>query len=124
MKICNVCGIEKPLDEFYIRKDGGKERYRNDCKICRRERNQIRRHGFTNKDYEAILIQQQCKCKICGSILNSSRYTKLAIDHDHKTGKFRGLLCTNCNTGLGLFKYSKERLLSAITYLTNCEDIV
>ena len=79
-------------------------------------------------DDEEAYVKQHGRCAICGCKLNSSRYTRFAGDHDHKTGELRGLLCTNCNTALGLFKDSIERLDSAkrylIQYSSSHKDIV
>jgi hypothetical protein len=87
---------------------------------------QYKKYGVCNTKYDEMLTAQHGKCAICSCTLNSSRYTKLAIDHDHKTNEVRGLLCTNCNTGIGLFKDSPIRLSSAIEYLKrfDSKDIV
>ena len=114
-KVCRLCGIEKPISEFYFRKDSG--HYRNECKECVKALTTFRNTGWTPEKYEEAYIKQHGRCAICGCILNSSRYTRFAGDHDHKTGKLRGLLCMNCNTALGLFKDSIERLESAKEYL-------
>lgn len=114
-KKCRLCGIEKPLSEFYFRKDSG--HYRSECKQCLRWLSTFRQSGWRPEDYEKAFIEQHARCAICGCDLNSSRYTRFAGDHDHKTGKLRGLLCTNCNTALGLMKDSILRLQSAVEYL-------
>jgi hypothetical protein len=119
---CRLCGTEKPLSEFYERKDLGT--HRTECKVCVIERQRYRTLGVCNTRYDEMLVSQGGACAICDSSLNSSRYTKLAVDHDHRTGKVRGLLCTSCNTGIGLFKDSPERLQAAIRYLRRSEDIV
>lgn len=123
-KQCRVCRTEKPIEEFYYRKDTGT--YRNECKSCLKDIHRFRNIGATSKDYEEMYARQHGKCAICGCVLNSSRYTRFAVDHCHVTGKLRGLLCVNCNTGLGLFKDSIERLTKAIQYLREhrVEDIV
>ncbi len=78
-----------------------------------------RRFGITQEQYEAILKKQDGLCAICskpqGSGTNQDK--RLAVDHDHKTGKIRGLLCTNCNPGLGFFKDDIVFLKRAIEYL-------
>jgi hypothetical protein len=122
MKVCKLCGTEKPLDDFYYRKDVKK--YRNECKECVIERQRVKKLGVSNLDYEKMFIEQEGQCKICECKLNSSRYTKFAVDHDHKTGHVRGLLCTNCNTALGLMKDSTYRLQKSIDYLNSFKDIV
>jgi hypothetical protein len=73
------------------------------------------RFGISVKEYNELLQKQQGVCAICKLKPQSSR--NLAVDHDHKTGKIRGLLCHKCNTGLGLFYDDTEKLLSAVEYL-------
>lgn len=70
------------------------------------------KYGLTEKDYEAIKELQGGKCLICG------RGGRLVVDHDHESGEVRGLLCSNCNTGLGMFKDSVQSLQNAILYLS------
>lgn len=120
-KVCRLCGVEKPISEFYFRKDSG--HYRSECKECLKKISTFRNTGWTPEKYEEAYIKQNGKCAICGCKLNSSRYTRFAGDHDHKTGKLRGLLCMNCNTALGLFKDSIERLEMAKEYLIKHSSI-
>lgn len=76
----------------------------------------IRRYGITLKQYNELLSKQNHTCGICGA--NSSDFSKrLAVDHCHTTNKVRGLLCSNCNTLLGLSKENTTILLNAITYI-------
>ena len=70
--------------------------------------------NMTLEEYNDILESQNGRCKIC---LKEPVNISLCVDHCHKTGKVRGLLCSNCNTGLGLFKDSTSNLQSAILYL-------
>lgn len=114
-KVCRLCGVEKSISEFYFRKESG--HYRSECKECLSKLSSFRDTGWTPEKYEEAYIKQNGRCAICGCKLNSSRYTRFAGDHDHRTGKLRGLLCTNCNTALGLFKDSIERLEMAKRYL-------
>lgn len=124
MKTCRTCGTEKPEDQYYYRKDSNT--FRSECKDCTRQLVLYRKLGVCVTDYAEMLTRQQGKCAVCGCTLNSSRYTKFAVDHCHTTGKVRGLLCTQCNTALGLMKDSPRRLQSAINYLIRhgAEDIV
>lgn len=63
-----------------------------------------------------MLMDQMERCKIC--LMHKSQFQKgLAVDHCHKTGKIRGLLCHKCNTGIGSFQENIARLKSAINYL-------
>ncbi|MGE6697451.1 endonuclease VII domain-containing protein [Hyphomonas sp. NPDC076900] len=126
-RTCNTCGTEKLLtkDNFYWRSDN--QTFRRECKTCFQEAVLKRRLQVDFKFYHEALSRQNHCCAICGSKLNSSRYTKFAIDHCHRSGKVRGLLCTHCNTGIGLFKESPERLSAALRYLqihAPGEDIV
>jgi hypothetical protein len=123
-RVCRCCQVEKPLSDFYFRKEN--DTYRTECKECVIERQRYKKLGVCNTEYDKMLVRQKGSCAICSSTLNSSRYTKLAVDHDHKTGKVRGLLCTGCNTALGLMKDSPIRLEKAAEYLKRhgCEDIV
>lgn len=70
--------------------------------------------------YFSLFAAQNGCCKICG---NESNNKSLAIDHDHDTGKVRGLLCLNCNVGLGHFKDSIELLEEAMRYLSVSRDL-
>lgn len=115
---CNVCHKVKPLSEFYMHTNNSKESYyRKECKECTKARTRLRATGWSPKAYEEAWFKQEGKCAICGCTLGTGRYTKPAADHDHKTGKLRGILCTQCNTALGLMKDSPYRLESAIHYL-------
>lgn len=70
--------------------------------------------GLTPEDYQEMLAQQNNVCAICG---RRDRNKSLAVDHNHTTGKVRGLLCGRCNTGLGQFQDDIRLLASAIVYL-------
>lgn len=73
------------------------------------------RYGITIKDYDLMLIEQNNKCKICNKEFKKGQ--NICTDHNHNTGKIRGLLCLNCNTILGL-SYENENILNnAIKYL-------
>lgn len=82
---------------------------------------QLRKYGLTPETYEALSNEQKGNCAICGlnenSINQRGTHYRLAVDHCHDTGKVRGLLCSNCNTALGLFKDNPMFLNSAIKYL-------
>jgi hypothetical protein len=72
-----------------------------------------RKYGLTLDDFENILTEQGGGCSICKAVPERP----LDIDHCHTTGHVRGLLCNKCNTGLGLFGDSPERLEAAAKYL-------
>lgn len=77
-----------------------------------------RRYGITQEQLEEMNVAQSGKCKICRKE-ESGRVERgrLYIDHCHITGKVRGLLCHQCNAGLGMFKDNLESLAAAIEYL-------
>lgn len=79
----------------------------------------LREHfGISLTDYQEILAKQKGKCAICGSTTSKVKIAKyLYVDHDHNTGEIRGLLCNNCNFGIGQFKDDVNLLLKAVEYL-------
>jgi len=82
--------------------------------------NTLRRHGITPDVYTEMLESQNGVCAICGEEQKRKLRGKvlpLHIDHDHATGKVRGLLCHHCNAGLGHFFDKPEVLSRAIAYL-------
>lgn len=71
-------------------------------------------HGLSLEDYQRLWMAQSGCCAICRTPLDI-----LDVDHDHHTGTIRGLLCTWCNLGIGLFHDNVVRLGAAITYLAH-----
>jgi hypothetical protein len=85
----------------------------------------ISAYGITLEQYEKMVEDHQLKCAICGEEgfeLVKGQKLKLVIDHCHKTGAVRGLLCHNCNRGIGLLQDSVSNLEAAIAYLVRCND--
>lgn len=76
-----------------------------------------RRFGLTHDQYEEMLDSQKGVCAICKKFRLNKGKKFMAIDHCHKSGKVRGVLCHLCNRGLGLFDDNRELLISAIEYL-------
>ncbi len=124
MRYCTKCGEDRPDSEFYKQRNRlCKKHYKADPVI--RERAWASglktRLGVEFTAYNALLDSQGHLCKICGKPDGdgtSYQTRRLALDHCHATGKVRGLLCENCNRGLGLFKDSPELLQKAIEYLS------
>ena len=134
MKTCarKSCKEEHPLSDY------GKDKSRPDgltpyCSKCRKEKGDkyyaeryangktrwysyIRKYGLTQEGFEAIWAEQGECCAICKTTEPGGR-GEFHVDHNHKTGDVRGILCTHCNTGLGKFGDSKERLIAALAYL-------
>lgn len=73
-------------------------------------------HGITLEQYEAIAASQNHACAICGTP-QAEQKRKMAVDHHHGTGRIRGLLCHNCNVGIGNLKDSKQILTKALNYI-------
>ena len=132
-KRCHKCKIVKPASEFYLR--SSKRWLRGSCKECDKVDRKIwtkgnpdkvritnRKSGYkrlginiTLEEYDALSLQQGGRCLICGK--SQTKNKLLHVDHNHSTGKVRGLLCGKCNSGLGMFGDSVEVLYTAIEYL-------
>jgi len=74
-------------------------------------------YGVSFDEYEAMLVAQEGRCAVCRSEHAGGRWKRLHVDHDHATGKVRGLLCHNCNLAIGLLRDDPDRLLRAVEYL-------
>jgi len=85
-------------------------------------RNMINKFGIGLNEYNQILFAQDGKCAICGKHHTEVK-TRFCVDHDHKTGQVRGLLCKQCNFGIGMFRDNKEVLKNAIKYLKYHEKL-
>jgi hypothetical protein len=134
-KYCAGCKDIRPIELF------GPKATRSYCRPCwaayvyrlrasKREyyRALVRKNWNKHKDkynlkrYELLLNEQNGVCKICLEKESSRRYKTLAVDHCHRTNKVRGLLCSNCNRGLGLFKDNPKILNNAAAYLTKAME--
>lgn len=123
---CIKCGEVKLLSEFpkSRKKRNGTPRYAY-CKIChgkyQRKQRLLWFFNLTEDDYEKILQHQDGKCALCGKEPckvrpSGRRGLRLAVDHDHKTGLIRGLLCMWCNRATGFFRDNFERVEKAYNY--------
>jgi hypothetical protein len=125
---CHRTRMRKKNKEYNIDWEKVKEskrRYYSSEKgiIQRWKENLMASHNITIDEYEILNNLQENKCKICKKEETTThRITKkinrLAIDHCHKTGKIRGLLCNKCNRGLGYFQDDINLLLAAMEYLS------
>ena len=75
----------------------------------------LKRYGLTPQGYAKLLKEHKGLCRICQRPPNNR---SLQVDHDHRTGVVRGLLCSSCNMALGLFSDNPESLRRAAHYLT------
>lgn len=79
----------------------------------------LRKYGLSTSKYRTTLANQGGVCKICGrtDAGGTLRPQQFLVDHNHRTGKVRGLLCHSCNTGLACFREDRSILESAVLYL-------
>lgn len=126
MKHCYLCSQDKEDSSFYDRAIV--------CKPCHNKRGRVwaqnnkdkvsnyaykgrirRQYNLSEEEYKVLYEKQKGACKICSLVPNKKR---LHVDHCHSTGNVRGLLCENCNRGLGMFKDNINLLKSAQDYLS------
>lgn len=106
-------------------KEGMRERARDYHRANRdlvAEKRMFREYGITRADFDRMNAEQDGKCLVCGG--GPGVKGRLYIDHCHTTGEVRGLLCTQCNTGLGMFADDPDRLLAAAAYLLRSADVL
>ena len=111
---CRVCKQEKSSFEFG-KYGGSSTGYDDVCKSCRKIIYRETRYNLDSKAIASLLKKQNNKCVICHSVLTD----RFHVDHSHLIGNVRGLLCQNCNHGLGNFMDSPDILRSAAIYLEN-----
>lgn len=142
MKTCTKCRKALPVEQFY-RRSNNKTGLHYWCKTCFKEnaavsgvswrkrnpakiRDKALRslYGVTNDWYVAKLAEQKGGCAICGGVETSidkrtGTPRSLAVDHDHETNAVRGLLCGNCNRGIGNLQDEPELMQRAALYIRN-----
>lgn len=104
-----------------IIKNRSKEWHKNNRESVSNRKRYIK-YGMTAEDYQNMFDKQEGVCKICNqpeTSVNSKKtgINPLAVDHDHKSGKVRALLCSRCNRAIGMFGDSVELLMASIAYL-------
>lgn len=144
-KICTKCKIKQELSQFYnkprhklhcwckeccrqysrqyqkqYRKDNpgkSKQYYKQHIEETKQSNriNALRVYNITPEDYDRMFKAQNGVCAICGGVNKDSR--NLFVDHNHTTGKVRGLLCSNCNFAIGHMKDNVKLLQNLIKYL-------
>lgn len=127
MRICNLCGVEKSVTEFY-KQSKNSMHYRGRCKSCdrltktndpeyKRAWKLRTKYGINPEQFDEMLEAQNGVCAICKKECPSG--TRLSVDHDHETGQVRALLCKNCNLVIGYAHENVEILLDAVDYLNS-----
>jgi len=81
-----------------------------------RQKERFSLYNLSEAEYQILLLKQKSRCAICG-ISQAEMSRNLSIDHCHATGKVRGLLCGNCNRGIGFLEENISTLENAIKYL-------
>lgn len=141
MKTCSTCKRDKHASEF-TKHSKSKDGLRSYCRECQKEKRKTytiqnptkikeqyekwnkkygrsyrleKKYGWTIEAKEALLKVQSWKCGICTNPIN---LTNGHLDHDHRTGKVRGVLCQACNKGLGFFKDNEKSLYFAAEYVS------
>lgn len=131
MRKCRRCRRKKRVEQMAIYSPGI-------CKTCltaktktwalehpdtfarqRRNSHLKKRFGLTLDEFESMLISQGAACAICGTG-TSDGGKSFHVDHDHKTGKVRGLLCGRCNRAIGQFADNPSLCRAAAAYLEKC----
>jgi hypothetical protein len=133
MKKCTKCGVEKPLSDFYKQKitiDGlaykckfcsnsdinhWKRKNPEEHKIHQKRKHLKSKYNISLEQFKNMVAAQNNTCAICNTKFKNERSTH--VDHCHKTGVIRSLLCNYCNVLLGMAKESINILESAQTYL-------
>jgi len=128
---CKECSAKKEREKYgenaefrWSKLSKQAQKLRDDPEFLAKHRMRTRRwhlkkhYGITLEQFDGMLKEQNNCCAICGSTsIQGIQKTRMVVDHCHKTGKTRGLLCDLCNTALGKFKDSHETLTKAIEYL-------
>lgn len=130
--VCSKCGQKKRLKDFsserLVPDDLGLTlRAVQVCWACSKARNKEsmyfcqakRRYGLKKEDYWELYQKQKGVCAICEGACRKNK--RLSVDHDHGSGRVRGLLCASCNRGLGMFLDNPLRLRKAAEYLESYE---
>lgn len=137
-KQCTLCNIEKPFADFSLNASNKTDGRRSRCKLCtrtdnfhygqkyrsfssRREYMLAYRFGLTVEQYEAMSAAQDHGCAICrrpeSGRSNTGSLRMMSVDHDHLTGKIRGLLCGRCNVRFGSEYADPDLIQRAAEYL-------
>ncbi len=113
-KPCRRCNVVKPMADFH-NEPRNRDGRASHCKSCYEKQQFVprlsRKYGITEDEYKALVVKHDGKCGMC------SETAKLVVDHCHKSGKVRALLCDRCNRLLGVADDRIELLQAAIAFL-------
>lgn len=122
VKICLSCNKVKLVSsEFFYRRKSSPDGFDSCCKECKRKQDKnyhrIRSYNITEENFNNLLEKQKNHCAICKIPLDFDNPYMLHIDHCHKSGKIRGLLCHHCNNILNFSSENPFILIKAMKYL-------
>ena len=136
-KVCSKCKTELPkTKEYFTTNSKSLDGYHSLCRTCHKQTSKLwkeknkealkwrtlyKMYGISKEEYLSLFQLQENKCAICGKIGGLETGNYLVVDHNHDTGKIRGLLCSTCNTAIGVL-YSIELLDNAKEYIKENED--
>ncbi len=139
MNMCRLCGLEKefyPSQPSYCkdcmkarstawekanpeRRRLSKQRFQStpEARMKRKAHHLKKSYGLDRISFENMLSNQGFLCLLCSQVLSKYPDSTTHIDHDHITGRVRGILCRSCNQGIGFLKHDPGILIKAIEYL-------
>jgi hypothetical protein len=147
-KTCSKCHVEKPIEEF-VKTKANRSGYHSWCRECfnayyrgkkpenaakqrawrkanpdkqaayRRKHHLKVNYGMSPEETLELLDRQNGRCAICMKHIEFSGRGGAVVDHDHVTGEVRGVLCSRCNSGVGLFEEDCRAMSRAIDYLSH-----
>jgi hypothetical protein len=135
-KMCSTCKKWLTFSDFHAAKNH-KDGLSYSCKVCvsnyqknmspewLKNRSLRSIYGITLKKYNKMFLEQNGVCKICGyaeTESNQHGIVPLSVDHDHKTGDVRALLCQKCNRALGQMQEDPERIKGLLAYAEWCQS--
>jgi len=104
-------------DEVYAPQRKYRQTHKEELKKRRKIYDLKNKYGLSITEFDDLLLSENNKCPICGQPLDLLNLKNICIDHNHLTGKVRGILCRKCNLAIGLLRDNPEYLRNAIKYL-------
>lgn len=119
-RTCKTCEARKTLSHYYSSRKG------NIHRTCAYRYNLKTNYGLSEIEFQEMYKSQDGRCKICDAFLENIFLKvdgkRLAIDHCHTSGKVRGMLCMNCNSGIGLLGDTYKAVQKGADYLKEAEE--
>ena len=141
LKYCSVCLVALPLAAFWNKRTSSDgtgstckpcalkqhaewRRANRELRVAYSRRQQLKRYSLRPEDYDAMLVAQDGRCAICRSADPGRGDKHFSVDHAHEDQHVRGLLCHQCNRGLGTFRDDPDSLRAAAAYLESFRRLV